>query len=277
MVLRCGSKWRPNNVTRCVERYPTSTNVSFVDTDQGLGFLKGPSPAGDQALACELLGTELAGWIGLPTFDFSTITINRDLYPDSIQNDLESPFLTGYITKNEKELMIWDGHSEILELTKNRECISGLVVFDTWIMNFDRCGPDPNIHEIKRDNYAFVPVGRRKYNILAIDHTHILTEGDLWLDIFDPEFAITDDIYGLPEAFKPYVNHRSAKPFLEKLRNIDVDEISEIVRSIPANWGNTGARTEKLIECLCNRAQHVVENLPGKIFDDADLFDWKEG
>lgn len=277
MVLRCGLNWFPHNVTRYVERYTTSTNVSLVDTDQGLGFLKGPSPAGYQALACELLGTELAGWIGLPTFDFSTINVDRSLVPDNIENDFESRFFTGYISKNERGLVTWDGHSEILEITKNRECISGLVVFDTWIMNFDRCGPDPNIHEINLDNYAFVPAGRGKYNILAIDHTHILTEGDLWVDIFDPNFAITDDIYGLPEAFKPYVNHRSAKPFLEKLRNIDADEISEIVRSIPSEWGNTEALSEKLTECLCNRAKYVVENLPEKIFDDADLFDWKEG
>ena len=60
--------WRPTTIRRFIESIPTSTNVTRVDTDAGEGFLKPlGNPEGPQVLACDLVGTLLAEWLGLPT------------------------------------------------------------------------------------------------------------------------------------------------------------------------------------------------------------------
>ena len=48
----------------------------LVRTDAGDGYLKAMgNPAGEHALACELVGTQLAAWFGLPVFDFAIIQV----------------------------------------------------------------------------------------------------------------------------------------------------------------------------------------------------------
>lgn len=59
--------WKPQTILRYVESIPTSTRVVRVETDQGEGFLKAlGNPEGPHVLACELVGTLLAEWMGIP-------------------------------------------------------------------------------------------------------------------------------------------------------------------------------------------------------------------
>lgn len=66
-MLRCGLNWQPTFVDRVIEIFPTSTRVALVNTDAGLGYMKGMgNPSGNQSLAMELVGSELAANLGLP-------------------------------------------------------------------------------------------------------------------------------------------------------------------------------------------------------------------
>jgi hypothetical protein len=61
--------WHPQTIKRFVESVPSSTSVVRVETDAGEGFLKAMgNPEGEHVLACELVGTFLAEWLGLPTW-----------------------------------------------------------------------------------------------------------------------------------------------------------------------------------------------------------------
>src|SRR6266496_5515307 len=73
------NNWIPRTITRHVRSLATSTGVAVVDTDCGEGYLKSlGNPEGPHVLACELVGSLLAEWIGLKTLDFSIITVADD-------------------------------------------------------------------------------------------------------------------------------------------------------------------------------------------------------
>src|SRR3972149_3803396 len=107
-------------------RIVTDAGPAYV---KALGNSQGPHP-----LACELVGTQLARWFGLPTFDFAILTLD-----DTID---EIPFLKGgkaasgpaFVTRAAKG-HVWDGSEESLQGIENREAVSWLVVFDSWVRN----------------------------------------------------------------------------------------------------------------------------------------------
>lgn len=71
--------WQPSRIERVIEAFPTGSSVVRVETDQGEAFLKALSnKAEPHNLACELVGTRLARWLKLPTFDFALITVSAD-------------------------------------------------------------------------------------------------------------------------------------------------------------------------------------------------------
>jgi hypothetical protein len=73
------SNWQPKVIRAYVDTVPSSTNVAIVETDAGKGYLKAMgNPEGEHALACELVGTQLAHWFGLRTFDFALIAVNEN-------------------------------------------------------------------------------------------------------------------------------------------------------------------------------------------------------
>src|SRR4051794_38425377 len=69
--------WQPTTVTRFLRGIPSSARTAVVETDAGTGYLKAlGNPEGPNTLACELVGTRLAQWLGLPTLDFALINID---------------------------------------------------------------------------------------------------------------------------------------------------------------------------------------------------------
>lgn len=78
------------------------------------------------ALISELIGTQLAEWFGLPTFEFGLMTVSdSELYPD--RADLTSP-MTAFVTR-EEEGEKWQGSAEELKSIVNAKDISRLVIF----------------------------------------------------------------------------------------------------------------------------------------------------
>lgn len=74
-----GGAWEPTEILFMLESFPTSTSVAHVETDCGDGYLKAMGNAeGEHALACELVGTQIAQLLELPTLDFAVIPIPPD-------------------------------------------------------------------------------------------------------------------------------------------------------------------------------------------------------
>src|SRR5687768_3138982 len=64
---------------RFEEAFDTSVGTSIVVTDAGKAYLKAMgNRGGPHALASEWVGTRLADWFALPTFDYALLTLEED-------------------------------------------------------------------------------------------------------------------------------------------------------------------------------------------------------
>ena len=77
MIMNSRQKpWRPSFIRRQEDALNTGTRAIKVVTDQGVGYLKAlGDPEGPHVLVCELVGSRLARWFGLPTFEFGVIAV----------------------------------------------------------------------------------------------------------------------------------------------------------------------------------------------------------
>jgi hypothetical protein len=142
--------WQPRVIQRFVEVISRSTRVMRVDTDAGEGYLKAlGNPEGPQVLACELVGTLAAEWLGVPTLDSAVVTVTaEDELP--MGEGRMAGVGPAFITRAEKGIA-WGGDEDALRGIGNPEAVSGLVVLDTWIRNCDRYRPEPQ-WRVNRDN-----------------------------------------------------------------------------------------------------------------------------
>ncbi len=111
-------------------------------TDVGPAYIKAMgNRQGPHPLAAELVATQLAAWMGLPTFEFAILEIDANVD--------EIPFLRGGFATSGPAFVTkaalghtWGGSEKELANLTNPEDVSRLVVFDTWVLNCDRHPPD---------------------------------------------------------------------------------------------------------------------------------------
>jgi hypothetical protein len=153
--------WQPSRILRVVEALPTGSNVVRVETDRGEGFLKAlGNRAGPHVLACELVGTQLARWLKLPTLDFALVNVSDDLAFQFANGNLALPG-PAFITRAEDGFS-WAGDPRELDQLHNPQDLGRLVVFDTWTRNCDRYMPrEGRPPRINRDNVFLAREGLR--------------------------------------------------------------------------------------------------------------------
>ncbi|WEJ57877.1 HipA family kinase [Devosia sp. FJ2-5-3] len=251
-----------------IETYPTSTLVSKVKTDAGIGYLKGiGNPAGTGTLACELVGSELAALIGLTIPPFAIVNVE----------DIEIPLKLGsfvglgpaFVSKEVRAEPATVGDSFVSRLAKPQDPAL-LVAFDTWIRNFDRCPPNDYLDPTpKRDNLLFAPVGR-KFDMIVLDHSHCFTEGDIETDI-DAIDVNDDRIYGLFPEFMPSLNDAALNAAIHSLSEVKDSDITDVLASIPAQWGITGATRSKWADVIIKRRDRVCETIRNGLINQTAL------
>ena len=175
MIATAHSYWRPHELLRIEDVLPTNMRVVRAVTDAGKAYIKpmGGSDHGPHCLACELIGTRLAGWFGLQTLDHAVIRLT-ELDAEMIQ-DTGGRAEAGpaFATRAISEATPWGGSAEELEKASNPQSVPRFVIFDTWTLNWDRCPPDG---DGRRKNYENVLLARQEREkqghlcVLAIDH-----------------------------------------------------------------------------------------------------------
>lgn len=274
-MLVCGRNWQPRRLDRVVQTFQTSTRVSQIATDEGLAFVKGMgNPAGLGSLVSELVCGELAQWFGLEVPDFAIVQVD----------DLEIPLDGGgrvqqgpaFASRLIVDIRTADGTDYYLQRLRTPRAVGALVIFDTWVRNSDRCPPPDALDpEPKFENLVFRPAGR-SYELVALDHTHCFTEGDLATDIGDDAITYDDAIYGFFPEFRPFVDDGSLHEAAARLGQIDDAFVRDVVRSIPREWGMTDAQRNLLATTISERARHVSRNAPRVLADQIGL-DFLEG
>lgn len=209
------ARWQPTTVTRFLRGIPSSARTAVVETDTGTGYLKAlGNPEGPNTLACELVGTRLAQWLGLPTLDFALIKIDEvdeiPFYNPAGESDGQALPGPAFVTREERG-ETWSGKTRQLNGLANPQDISRLVVFDTWTLNCDRYGPNKDRLQKPRINRGNVflseEAAKGKLCLKAIDHTHCFTCGrPLTTRVADLDTIQDERVFGLFPEFRKYLN-----------------------------------------------------------------------
>jgi hypothetical protein len=228
------------------------------------------NPAGEHALACELVGTKLAAWFDLPVFDFAII----EVAPAD-----ELPFAKGgfalpgpaFVTRAEAGEP-WGGRVRELKLLTNPEDISRLVVFDTWTLNCDRHAPN-DLRKPNRNN-VFLSQEAPKGELLlrAMDHTHCFdSRPELTKRIARVDRIQDPNVYGLFPEFRGFLDKAVVGRCADRLRQASHATLSQIAETIPAEWDVDRGSKDALVSLLLGRARYVADCIIERLWPQKEL------
>lgn len=226
MAWALESNWKPMRLLEVGRSADTSTGVTEVTTDAGRAYLK---PMGNRhgphVLATDWVGTHLARWFGLSTFDIAIVTLEAD---DAF------PLPRGYTAQPgpafAARALAGDpcGRSGLqLDVLVNPDDISRLVVFDTWTLNCDRHHHD---NTVRRPNYNNVYLSREGAEpglrrLIAMDHglCFIRSGEDLTAKLANIHKAQDDHVNGLCPEFRDRLNESIMESCASRLREMDAE------------------------------------------------------
>ncbi|WP_165072764.1 HipA family kinase [Paludisphaera rhizosphaerae] len=255
--------WRPTEIRYFIESWDTGTEVALVATDAGNGYIKAlGNRGGEHCLACEWVGTNLARWFGLPTFDFTLIEVT-DVDEIPFKSGAAAQPGPAFITRAESGEP-WSGKAVQLGKVVNPRDVSRLIVFDTWVLNCDRYAPNkrrkPNYNNVFLS--AEAPEGRLV--LKAMDHTHVFTCGrDITPRVADIDHVKDEDCYGCFPEFRKLIQLEAFREALDDLASLDRLVVEEVVRSIPAEWGVSEKARQALVKLIEERARYLSSNRTG--------------
>jgi hypothetical protein len=267
--------WPPTRFLRLEKVLGTSMRTAIVQTDAGRAYLKAMgNPEGEHALACELIGTRLAAWFGLPTLDHHVLILeDADVFelPGGGEIRPGPAFITRGVTAIE-----WSGERRALGRLHNPDDIAALVVLDTWLLNCDRYPRVPRVdppphpaagwRRPNRGNVLLEWEGtdrRRPRRLLAMDFTHAFTAGhELSPRVAHIESIQDSGIYGCFPEFRPFLTEEAVRSATMRLRDVSSALVGPIVEAIPGAWQVGPDAREALVGLLCERARWLVDTLP---------------
>jgi hypothetical protein len=263
LTLAAGSTWQPRKILRVIEQFTTSTRTVKVETDEGIGFIKGlGNPSGPDSLACELIAGELASAFGLRTPEFAIVEVGALSIPMlGVGDMLRGPAFISRELSGETS----DGSQVFLNRLDDPSVAAMLVVFDTLIRNHDRCPPDDGFDEPNRDNLFFTPKGR-KFEMVAFDHSHCFIDTALE-DIAGglANLVAEERVFGLFPEFRPHLSEPAVLAAIARLDLIQEPLVSEALASIPPAWGVIGTTKDAWATLILERARRLPHFLVGKI------------
>jgi hypothetical protein len=254
--------WQPTTIKRPDKLFATATETVRVTTDAGPGFLKAlGNRGGPQYLAADWFATQLAAWLGLPTFEFAIIQVTAE---DEIRfkNGQAQPG-PAFITR-EQSGMVWSGAEDELKMLINPADIGKLVLFDTWTRNCDRHPPDLTKRKVNRNNVFLSNEGMAdgKLQLVAMDHTHCFNCGrDLNAQLAHINLVKSEEMFGLFPEFKPFIRAHwdAVVAAVAKLQTLDKLWVKDLIGAIPAEWQVDAAGRTALATQVCDRADYVNE------------------
>jgi hypothetical protein len=228
-------------------------------TDAGKAYMKALGNAnGPHVLACELVGTRLAQWLGLRTFDLAIMSVQPIDEIPLARGRMASPG-PAIVTRAESGHP-WGGEAKELANLTNRADIGGLVVFDTWTRNCDRC-PPPGME--RRPNYDNVFISTEKApELVVMDHSHCFTcNRELTVGVSAIDRVQEPHVYGLFDGFLPFMHPECVVPFVDRLVQFDGELAAGFVAEIPDGWDVSPAARRALAEFIALRADFVARTI----------------
>jgi hypothetical protein len=257
--------WPPESFHRFVQTIESSSRTAYIHTDAGPAYLKAiNNPEGPHILACDWFGTELARRFGLPTFDVAILHLT-DLDEIPIGDGVMAAPGPTFVSREEKGTTL--GGTEALQEIVNPEDIPRLIVFDTWLRNCDRFGPEYGKEgqpRINPDNVFLSsdaqPLG--KFILKAMDHGHIFTCGRPLTTRLGQIGNVKDRrLYGLFPEFREFVTVEAIDGVAAEFSTVTPALWADLLRSIPSEWEITEPVRKAIDTFLIDRAQFLRDNL----------------
>jgi hypothetical protein len=257
-----GHAWGPTAFKRFIRAAGTSTGATRVLTDAGEAFIKPMgNPQGPHALAADLVGTGLAKWFGLQAFEVAVFSLEPDdevPFPSGGRAEAGPAFATRFEPGH-----AWSGTAEELEAVENRDDLSRLVVFDTWLRNCDRYPADPTARKPNYDNVFLSEkhASPGRFRVVAIDHGHAFTCGrDITAQIATIDRIQDEGRYGYFPTFRSFIVPDILRDGVAKLGTFDAAVVESLVASIPAEWDVSAAGRQALIALVVDRAAYLARD-----------------
>lgn len=203
---------------------------------------------GKGVLVNEYIAFRLAKLMNLPAAEYKIVHISSeliDMFPALKKlNVPEGPHIGCLFAEQAVTLK----NQVNLSICKNIETISGMIVFDYWIMNWDRY--------VTGANLLFLQDTKR---LLLIDHANAFCGPEWDTDELEENKNFVEVYWGhYYEIFVPYID--GSDPFysyLSTLEALERRELKEAVKGIPKEWKISYSMLEYLIEFLLCRKNLV--------------------
>jgi hypothetical protein len=233
---------------------------------------------GPHVLATDWVGTHLAKWLGLSTFDIAILTLGpNDTFPLPREYTAEpGPAFAAKALAGEP----WDRSDSQLDLLVNPEDITRLVIFDTWTLNCDRHHYNMDARKPNYDNVFLsseaVEVGSRQ--LIAMDHglCFIRSGEDLTTKLANIDKLQDDNIYGLFPAFRKRLDESIIESCTSRLREMDATTAAELIETVPTQWEVSGEARKAWRELVYRRAGFVADNIQNWIEQEVPWFGQRE-
>ena len=258
------TSWNPTCLREVAGSMDTSTGATEVTTDAGRAYIKTMgNRQGPHVLATDWVGTHLAKWFGLCTFDIAILQLtDEDTFPLPRGNMAKpGPAFAARALAGEP----WGQSGLQLDVLVNPEDISRLVVFDTWTLNCDRCHHDPKVRKANPDNVYLssegVTAGKRR--LIAMDHglCFIGSGEDLTPRLADIGKVQDEQIYGLFPEFRQRLRQNIIDESVSHLRNVNKSTVTEIIESVPREWEVSQDSRNAWGDLIYRRARFVADNI----------------
>jgi hypothetical protein len=272
--------WQPTRLTDVLRSADTSTGATQVITDAGRAYIKPlGNRQGPHVLATDWVGTHLAKWFGLPTFDLAIICLEQANVFDLPRGAKAVPgpaFITRAMAGGP-----WGTSGLQLDLLVNPDDITRLVVFDTWTLNCDRHHHDLGQRKPNYDNVYLstdgVEPGKRR--LIAMDHglCFIRSGEDLSAKLAHLDKVRDPHVYGLFPEFRDKLRENIMTECVARLREMDKATANEVIQSIPSEWDVSPSAREAWSDLISRRAVFVADNFQEWIEAIMPWFGGKKG
>lgn len=210
------------------------------------------NPVGEMILAHEYIANKLATYLGLPVAKGELVYLPNELIKKTpeiqISTDQTCPHFGSLYYPN----VVRPTTEKRIKKCANLHQIAGIIVFDHWVRNRDRCSNYFNL---------IIEEGDEQNKLYMIDHAgcffsnirsnKLLREAVDYMDVF------WGDLY---KEFNQYLRDR--KLFLRYIGAIEQfpdDEIQKIVYSTPPEWESDNEELEALAAYLIQRKKNLNE------------------
>jgi len=256
--------WHPTRLMEVAGSADTSTGATEVTTDAGRAYIKPMgNRQGPHVLATDWVGTHLAKWFRLSTFDIALLTLRAD---DTF------PLPRGHAAQPGPAFAAralaggpWGKSGLQLDLLVNPEDITRLVVFDTWTLNCDRHHHDVAVRKPNYDNVYLssegVEPGKRR--LIAMDHglCFIRSGEDLTPALSQIGKTKQENVYGLFPEFRGKLREDMIVDCVARLKEMDLATAQAIIETVPTEWEVSKEARNAWGELIYRRAGFVADNV----------------